>query len=149
MRPRKTGRADEISKLAKQYHWDTGLRSKLLEMEGERPKYPVLLIDTIGELGRIYSVGDIVFVGGSLIKHGGHNVLEPAAHAKPILVGPNMQNFKDSYALLSKVGACKMVNSSAELTKEVLEIAGNDARRQQMGAASLQVIKENRGAGCA
>lgn len=144
--PRKTGRADEISKLAKQYHWDTGLRSKLLEMEGERPQYPVLLIDTIGELGRIYSVGDIVFVGGSLIKHGGHNVLEPAAHAKPILVGPNMQNFKDSYALLSKVRACKMVNSSAELIKEVLEIAGNDVRRQQMGAASLQVIKENRGA---
>ena len=105
-----------------------------------------LLIDTIGELGRIYSVGDVVFVGGSLIKHGGHNVLEPAAHAKPILVGPNMQNFKDSYALLSKVGACKMINNSAELTKEVLDIVGNDERRLQMGAASLQVIKENRGA---
>ena len=73
-------------------------------------------------------------------------MLEPAAHAKPILVGPNMQNFKDSYALLSKVGACKMINNSAELTKEVLDIVGNDERRLQMGAASLQVIKENRGA---
>lgn len=90
----------------------------------------------------------MVFVGGSLIKHGGHNVLEPAAHAKPILVGPNMQNFKDSYALLSKVGACKMINNSAELTKEVLDIVGNDERRLQMGAASLQVIKENRGGCC-
>ena len=73
-------------------------------------------------------------------------MLEPAAHAKPILVGPNMQNFKDSYALLSKVGACKMINNSAELTKEVLDIVGNDERRLQMGAASLQFIKENRGA---
>lgn len=144
--PRKPGRADEISKLARQYHWESGLRSKLLEMQGKRPEYPVLLIDTIGELGRIYSVGDVVFVGGSLIKHGGHNVLEPAAHAKPILVGPNMQNFKDSYALLSKLGACKMINNSAELTKEIFDIVGNDEKRLQMGAASLQVIRENRGA---
>ena len=63
---------------------------------------------------------------------GGHNVLEPAAHAKPILVGPSMQNFKDSYALLSKVKACKMVNNNDELTKEMLDILANDERREQM-----------------
>ena len=91
-------------------------------------------------------MGDVVYVGGSLSKHGGHNVLEPAAHAKPIIVGPNMQNFKDSYALLSKVGACKMVNNVQELTSEMLDIIADDKRRAKMGAASLQVIKENRGA---
>lgn len=144
--PRKTNRADEIAKIAADYGYETGFRSKMLEHENERRDYPVLLIDTIGELGRIYAVGDIVYVGGSLSKHGGHNVLEPAAHAKPILVGPNMQNFKDSYALLSKVGACKMVNNISELTSEMLDIIGNDERRNKMGAASLQVIKENRGA---
>lgn len=144
--PRKPGRSEEISKLARQYKWETGLRSKLQGVSGNSQEYPVLLIDTIGELGRIYAVGDVVFVGGSLIKHGGHNVLEPAAHAKPILVGPNMQNFKDSYSLLSKVGACKMVDNAAELTEEMLDILGNEERRTQMGAASLQVIKENRGA---
>ncbi|EJW96573.1 3-deoxy-D-manno-octulosonic-acid transferase [gut metagenome] len=89
------------------------------EQQGPRKNYPVLLIDTIGELGRIYAVGDVVFVGGSFSNTGGHNVLEPAAHAKPIIVGPSMQNFKDSYALLSKVKACKMVNNTTELTNEL------------------------------
>ena len=63
----------------------TGYRSKMLEEIGERKEYPLLIIDTIGELGRIYAVGDAVFVGGSFSNTGGHNVLEPAAHAKPIL----------------------------------------------------------------
>ncbi len=144
--PRKITRADEIAKLAASYGYETGFRSKLLEEQEERKHYPVILLDTIGELGRIYAVGDVVFVGGSLNKTGGHNVLEPAAHAKPIVVGPNMQNFKDSYSLLSKVGACKMVNNATELTAELLDIISNDDRRNKMGAASLQVIRENRGA---
>ncbi|MBO5168004.1 MAG: tetraacyldisaccharide 4'-kinase [Phascolarctobacterium sp.] len=144
--PRKTNRADEIAKLAASYGYETGYRSKMLEHPDMRKAYPVVLIDTIGELGRIYAVGDVVYVGGSLSKTGGHNVLEPAAHAKPIIVGPNMQNFKDSYSLLSKVGACKMINNTTELANEMLDIISNDERRAKMGAASLQVIKENRGA---
>ena len=57
-----------------------------------------------------------------------------------------MQNFKDSYSLLSKVGACKMVSGIPELTKELMDIINDDKRRAKMGAASLQVIKGNRGA---
>lgn len=144
--PRKVARADEIAKLALEYGFKTGYRSKMKEQTGEREKFPVLLIDTIGELGRIYAIGDVVFVGGSFSGTGGHNVLEPAAHAKPIVVGPSMQNFKDSYALLSKVKACKMVDSSEELTSEILDILSDDKRRKEMGDASMQVICENRGA---
>ena len=139
-------RIEEIKRLCDKFGYKAGLRSKLKNMSGPRPEYPVILIDTIGELGRIYSVGDIVFIGGSLMSHGGHNVLEPAAHAKPIVVGPSMQNFKDSYSLLSKAGALRTVQDPAGLTKAFLEIAGNDALRKQMGEASLQVIRENRGA---
>ena len=139
-------RVDEIRRLCDKFGYQAGLRSKLKDMSGPRPEYPVVLIDTIGELGRIYSVGDLVFVGGSLMNHGGHNVLEPAAHAKPIVVGPSMQNFKDSYSLLSKAGALRTVQDAGSLTKTFLEIAGNDALRRQMGEASLQVIRENRGA---
>ena len=139
-------RVDEIRRLCDKFGYQAGLRSKLKDMSGPRPEYPVVLIDTIGELGRIYSVGDLVFVGGSLMNHGGHNVLEPAAHAKPIVVGPSMQNFKDSYSLLSKAGALRTVQDAGGLTKTFLEIAGNDALRRQMGEASLQVIRENRGA---
>ena len=147
MAPRKTSRVDEIKRLNNKFGYETGLRSRLKEMKGKRPAYPVVLIDTIGELGRIYAVGDIVFVGGSLKRgYGGHNVLEPAAHAKPILVGPSMLSFKDSYALLTKAGACRTVHDARELGKEFLEIAENDALRKRMGEASIQVIRENRGA---
>lgn len=144
--PRKTNRAEEIIRLGKQFGFTTGLRSVLEKADGDREKYPVLLIDTIGELGRIYAVGDIVFVGGSLIKHGGHNVLEPAAHGKPILVGPSMSNFKDSFALLKKSGACIQVEDEKGLTEEILKILADDELRQKMGEGSLQVIRENRGA---
>lgn len=144
--PRKPGRVNEIVNLAKNYHLEVGLRSQLKTLEGTRPVYPVILIDTIGELGRIYAVGDGVFVGGSLINHGGHNALEPAAHAKPIVVGPDMSNFKDTFTLLSKVGALKQITDAEQLAAAVLEIFKDDELRAKMGAASFQVIKDNRGA---
>ena len=144
--PRKLNRIEEIKKVNAKFGYEMGFRSKLKEMEGRRPEFPVLLLDTIGELGRIYAIGDIVFVGGSLVRYGGHNVLEPAAHAKPILVGPSMEDFKDSYSLLSKAGACRMVADTDGLTEAFLEIAGDDNLRKRMGEASIQIIRENRGA---
>ena len=144
--PRKLNRIEEIKKVNAKFGYEMGFRSKLKEMEGPRPEFPVILLDTIGELGRIYAVGDIVFVGGSLVRYGGHNVLEPAAHAKPILVGPSMEDFKDSYSLLSKAGACRMISDADGLAEAFLEIAGDDALRKNMGDASIQIIRENRGA---
>ncbi len=125
--PRKLNRIEEIKKVNSKFGYE-------------------MVLDTIGELGRIYAIGDIVFVGGSLVRYGGHNVLEPAAHAKPILVGPSMEDFKDSYALLSKAGACRMVSDTAGLTEAFLEIADDDVLRKKMGDASIQIIRENRGA---
>ena len=144
--PRKLNRIEEIKKVNAKFGYEMGFRSKLKEMEGMRPEFPVLMLDTIGELGRIYAIGDIVFVGGSLVRYGGHNVLEPAAHAKPILVGPSMEDFKDSFSLLSKAGACRMVSDTAGLTEAFLEIADDDVLRTKMGDASIQIIRENRGA---
>ena len=144
--PRKLNRIEEIKKVNAKFGYEMGFRSKLKEMEGRRPEFPVLMLDTIGELGRIYAIGDIVFVGGSLVRYGGHNVLEPAAHAKPILVGPSMEDFKDSFSLLSKAGACRMVSDTAGLTEAFLEIADDDVLRKKMGDASIQIIRENRGA---
>ena len=144
--PRKLNRIEEIKKVNAKFGYEMGFRSKLKEMEGSRPEFPVLMLDTIGELGRIYAIGDIVFVGGSLVRYGGHNVLEPAAHAKPILVGPSMEDFKDSFSLLSKAGACRMVSDTAGLTEAFLEIADDDVLRKKMGDASIQIIRENRGA---
>ncbi len=145
--PRKPGRLNEIQALAKQEGFTCGKRSVLLaQTKQERQTYPIILIDTIGELGRIYAIGDVVFVGGSLIRHGGHNVLEPAAHGKPIIVGPNMFNFKDSHSLLLNKGACVTVQNGRELTDEILKILSDDALREKMGRASYEIICENRGA---
>ena len=143
--PRKTGRLSEIQNIAKEYGFECSTRSALLKMH-DRKNYPIILIDTIGELGRLYAVGDVVFVGGSLIKHGGHNVLEPAAHGKPILVGPNMFNFKDSYSLLLNHGAIKTINNAEELSQNLLEILSDTKLKEKMGQASTDVIEENRGA---
>lgn len=145
--PRKTNRIGEIKSLCKSFGFECGLRSELLEkQEDKREFYPVILIDTIGELGRIYAIGDVVYVGGSLIKHGGHNILEPAAHSKPIIVGPNMYNFKDSYALLSNYGACVTVYNEKDLSACLLKILSDDELRLKMGQASYDVIESNKGA---
>lgn len=81
-----------------------------------------MILDTIGELGKVYSVGDVIYVGGSLIKHGGHNILEPAAHGKAIIVGPNMFNFKDTHVLFSKRDACITVKNSKRINRGSIRV---------------------------
>ena len=98
---------------------------------------PVVVLDTIGELGRLYSLGDIIFVGGSLVKTGGHNILEPAAHGKPILVGPYMFNFKEIFALLHSRHACEQVKNGKELTDMVLRLCKDKNLSTEMGQTVL------------
>lgn len=141
--PRQILRAGEVDSLLGATGWQTVRRTALSAYDGA---VDVLLLDTIGELGKLYSIGDIIFVGGSLIPQGGHNVLEPAAHAKPVLVGPHMFNFKESYALLTQRGACLTVHDADELAAVLSELLDDDGKRRQMGENALAVIGENRGA---
>lgn len=142
--PRDIMRADEIINLAEKYNLIAVRRTVL--QEAPASGHTVVVLDTIGELGKVYSLGDIVFVGGSLIQHGGHNILEPAAHGKPIIVGPNMFNFKDSYFLFSNRGACVTVKDSGELTAQMLRILENDEISKAMSDETMAIITENRGA---
>src|SRR5262249_59512776 len=79
------------------------------------PPSDVILLDTVGELAALYAVADVIFVGGSLVPVGGHNVIEPALHAKPVVFGPHMGNFRDAAALLLRAGAGIQLGSAAEL----------------------------------
>ncbi|MBP2667121.1 MAG: waaA, partial [Firmicutes bacterium] len=106
----------------------------------------VVVLDTIGELGRLYNLADLVFVGGSLVPHGGHNILEPAAHGKPIVVGPHMFNFKDTYALFSGRGACMTVLDGRELLLRSLEILTDRPLAKRMGQEAAAIVLENQGA---
>ena len=142
--PREIMRADDIISLAAAQNLKATRRTTLKDNSSEA--HDVVILDTIGELGKVYSIGDIVYVGGSLIQHGGHNILEPAAHGKPIIVGPHMYNFKDTYALFSNRGACVTVKDSAELVDSMLHILQNDDVRRVMSDETLAIIEENRGA---
>lgn len=142
--PREPLRAQEVVALAAADGLQAIRRTQL--QDAVTAGYDVVVVDTIGELGKIYGIGDIIYIGGSLVPHGGHNLLEPAAHGKPILVGPHMFNFKDSYALLSGRGACDTVYDSDGLTERILYLLRNNAARQTMGQAAWRIIQDNRGA---
>lgn len=142
--PRDIMRTDEIIQIAASYDLLAKRRTLLQHQSGD--DHQVVILDTIGELGKVYSIGDIIFVGGSLVPRGGHNILEPAAHGKPIIIGPHMYNFKDTYALFSARNACLTVKDARELAQKTLDILNNHSLRQAMADETLAIIKENRGA---
>jgi len=142
--PRDIQRADELVSMAAASGHRAVKRSKL-EKENAGGHNTVIL-DTIGELGRVYSIADVVFVGGSLIPQGGHNILEPAAHGKPIVVGPHMFNFKDIYALLSDRKACITAKDPTLLTDKLLAVLENKELSETMSKNARAIIEENRGA---
>lgn len=142
--PREIYRGHDVQTLSEEYGFKAICRS---DMKGPvASDTPVVILDTIGELGRLYSLGDMIFVGGSLARIGGHNILEPAAHGKPIIVGPYMFNFKDIYALLSRRGACLMVNNGEELTEILIKLCENKEMRVAMSENCRTLVKENQGA---
>ncbi len=142
--PRDIMRIAEIGSVAISVGFVSERRSEILKKQNE--KHDIVLIDTIGELGKIYSIGTVIYVGGSLIARGGHNILEPAAHGKPILVGSHMFNFKDTYALFSKREACMTVNDASTLAEKFIYLLNNEQIRLRMSDEALAIINENRGA---
>lgn len=143
--PRDIPRSAGIVDLVRRQGFVAELRSRMPGRTDPRGT-TVVVLDTIGELGRFYSLADIVFVGGSLVRHGGHNILEPAAQGKPILVGPHMFNFKDTYALFSGRGACVTVLDGPELAAKITEILADAGLAARMGREALDIVAENSGA---
>src|SRR5919109_1350654 len=111
--PRHLDRLDEIEALLRRHRLTAHRRSRG-RSPSQEAETPVLLLDTIGELAKLYAVATVVFVGGSFVPIGGHNVLEPAAHRKAILFGPHMHNFYQiAAALLEAGGAVQVQNAEA------------------------------------
>lgn len=126
-----------------------GVRAQRLSAlrRGERPapEQPAI-VDTIGELERVYGLSDLVFVGGSLIPHGGQNMLEAAAQGKAVVFGPHVRNFAQEAALLLSRGACRQVADEAELGRALRELAADPARRREMAQAGREVVESQKGA---
>ncbi len=127
------------------------VRRTALEMEREKlarqlGSPEILLLDTIGELAGIFELADLVFIGGSLVPSGGHNLLEPAFWGKPILFGPHMANFRDVANLFLQAGAAVEVRDPQELARQALELLGDSARRLPLGEKAKQVLEQASGA---
>ena len=106
----------------------------------------VLLVDTLGELLSFYAAANVAFVGGSLVPVGGHNLLEPAALNRPIVVGPYTFNAADIAENFLASGAAVQVESATQLGSAVLDLLTNAARRDQMIARAHEILQANRGA---
>jgi len=110
------------------------------------PATRVLLGDSMGELTTFYAAADVAFVGGSLVRVGGHNLLEPVALGVPVVTGPHNENAADIAELLFACGAALMVPDWAGLAAEVSWLLGDQPGRHKRGAAGSQAIAANRGA---
>jgi 3-deoxy-D-manno-octulosonic-acid transferase len=115
-------------------------------MEARAQPAPVFLLDTVGELTAFYAASDVVFVGGSLVPIGGHNLLEPAALGLPVLTGPSHANARDVARLLIDEGAAAEVRDGAELARTLTGLLEDAAARERMGAAGRRIVELNRGA---
>ncbi len=107
---------------------------------------PVLLLDTLGELGAAWGLADIAFVGGSLTPRGGQNMIEPAAYAAAILFGPNTANFRQVVELLLSEQAARVVDSPEALTRAVREFLENPSLARQLGETAQRLVLQQQGA---
>ena len=142
--PRHPERFAEVAQLARDQAFVTAKRSDLL-IDAE-PRADVVVLDTIGELAQVYQIATAVFVGGSLVDTGGHNILEPAVFGKPIVFGPHMHNFKEIAEAFIAHDAAVQVTSVRGLEEALLALLTDPVRRARLGAAARALVESNRGA---
>jgi 3-deoxy-D-manno-octulosonic-acid transferase len=138
--PRRIERREAILALARTHGLELRTRTG-----GGRQQGPLLLLDTIGELAGCSALGDVVFIGGSLVAAGGHNPLEPAAAGVPVLFGPHMEDFSEIAAALTACGGGRQVPAPAALATAVEQILADPALRRSMAAAAAACVRANSG----
>jgi 3-deoxy-D-manno-octulosonic-acid transferase len=119
--------------------------SRRSEWNGEPLAGRVFLLDTIGELAALYAFSDVAFVGGSLVPHGGHNIIEPAQHGVATVIGNHTENFRDIVSLFQSRDAVRIVGP-AELPLMLLELLANDAERKALGERAAETMRSQTGA---
>ncbi len=140
--PRHPERADRIAELSEQSGFVTVRKSQGPVIDD---RVVVYLLDTLGELPEYYAASDLAFVGGSLIPHGGHNMLEPACLGIPVITGPYNHNFSDISAMLRNAGAAWIVGDIEQLVNHVNSLLADKELRDSAGGKGRKLIAENRG----
>jgi 3-deoxy-D-manno-octulosonic-acid transferase len=142
--PRHPERLGEVGRLLSQRGLAFSRRSLIrpgAEREGD-----VILLDTMGELGKIYSLGTIIFVGGSLAPIGGHNILEPAFYGRPILFGPHMKNFQEIAEFFLSGGGALSVRDPSDLAHKLLWLLHHPQEAEAIGERARSILGQHRGA---
>ena len=143
--PRHPERFDEVARLLESKGIRFARKSKI--NQGETPQGDeVILGDTMGELTSINMMADIVFVGGSLIPHGGQNMLEPAGFAKAVLFGPHVFNFQETVDLLLAQDGAVMIKTAEELQPAIRRFLSDEEAARRMGRRARGVVEARKGA---
>jgi len=143
--PRHPERFSEVSTLLENKGFRS-IRRTEIKPSSTPDNFEVILLDTIGELFKFYSIGTVIFIGGSLVPIGGHNILEPAIYKKAVLFGPFMDNFSEISQILEERGAGIRVRNEEEFFFQGRKLLLNGDLRESLGRSALEVIEENQGA---
>jgi 3-deoxy-D-manno-octulosonic-acid transferase len=144
--PRHIVRTPAIESLLRRRGFPYQLRTALDE-DGVTRTAPVVVMNTFGELFRLYSVGTVIFCGASLVPRGGQNPLEPAAWGKVVLYGPSMDDFLDAKALLEKHGAGIEVSGTDAFTEKAMWVLKHPDLARSFGDRGRAEVLKNQGAG--
>lgn len=143
--PRNPERASAVYRLAAPSGRTVALMTGLKQVSSAGA-IDVIVVDTMGVLGRLYALADIAFVGGSLVRSGGHNPLEPAALGKPVLFGPDMSDFPSIVEMLIESGGAIRLSDGEGLFREVTALLSDNNKARRMGERASEVFERNRGA---
>ena len=141
--PRQIERTDEISSLASARGLKCGRRSDPATISGDQD---VMILDTFGELGKVYAIADITFVGGSLIPRGCHSILQPIAQGKGVFFGPHTFKAKDLVAQAKAAGVGFQIRDGNELGEQLTRTLGDRALLEDIRARCESMMKANQGA---
>ncbi len=143
--PRHLNRLDEVERILNREGLSWKRRSSLIQKDKEEVA-EVILLDTMGELMKVYSLGTIVFIGGSLVSIGGHNPLEPLLYKKCTLFGPYMFNFLEISRRLIAEGGAVLVKDKEELSSQLRRLLTNEKERKEIGEKGYRFLQKHRGA---
>ncbi|MCL2760839.1 MAG: 3-deoxy-D-manno-octulosonic acid transferase [Desulfuromonadales bacterium] len=144
--PRHPERCGAVAELIQKSGFKFVRRSKIDNSMPALQPGEILLLDTVGELLTCYSISDVVFVGGSLVPNGGHNLLEPAACGIPVLFGPYMDNFREITDLAVEYNAAEKIYNKDDMVKHVVELLNDSEKRKVIGERGKKLLQEQGGA---
>ena len=143
--PRDPARAGSVCRIFKSKGFSAFLMREL-DKAGADKRSDVIVVDAIGILKKLYALADVAFVGGSLVNHGGHNPLEPAAFSRPVIFGHDMSDFAGISKMLVESGGAVCVQDAESIYSIVSKLLTDSQKAGEMGSMALKVFNANKGA---